>query len=815
MMLRETAAMTRALARANSGPPGDFPFQTTQSADGLIYLHSYGQYPSFGSDFLNIVQQALSQRVQPRLGYGLRARVDIYAYNSRADFLAGAQPVSPDITGAYSNFAPSQVYLPLYYDAADTFDLVAHEMTHITFHQSVDVGHLNWDFREFPIWFDEGLAVSDESTTSPGYGVYRTQLIQSVRNGGRYIDIFNQFVWSYPQDPATDDLSYAEAGAFVEYLATTLGADRFHQFIADAATGDLNSACIMDFGADLPTLQSQWEVSLGKPALQHAAGIAPSQTTVTPYYPAHEPSLAARTRPYGVGGGDDALVMALSEAGAGTGIALLALGIGALWLRRRRRHWRALRSAPPLVGAPPVVAKTPPDAAIAPGALVTDAPTLRTTDAPAASEPTASAPTAPAMPAIDTSKPPLGTPWLEQVALVLGAPLALGTGMLWLLLEPARLWRHAALAGAVAALLLAIGIGVFGWRARRGHRNFVAHAITGVALLALAALAVTQTAGQAGTAQAQGYEHDGAHALALAAYSDAGASTAALTRVHTAWADAAYYSSSDYPVATAQYRLAIALAGPGKASSENRAALLKLTLEWGKRLSDAHQYQQAAQVYASQFASPSCASDCRASVQEQGSDVYLAWAADLIARKQPDAALAQLKALERAFPKSRAAASAQLTQAQESQGLAGAWAARKAGDVVAMNLLLALLAVQTHDPLQLALASEAPEPLTGTLTQSLQYKSHIHIYFMAFRSYNDAQAFTTTTHHYPDTSVFKAAAQTDDQGNFTVWLAPGYSYVPIWEAPAQGGVDDYYYWSGSIVTVAPFTPSKVGFLLLS
>lgn len=112
-MQLEPAQHARAHMLANGDPPGDFPFQTTQSADGLIYIHSYGQYPSFGSDFLGEVQQALRERVQPRLGYGLRARVDIYTYNSRGDFLAGAQPESPQITGAYSLFSPSQIYMPL------------------------------------------------------------------------------------------------------------------------------------------------------------------------------------------------------------------------------------------------------------------------------------------------------------------------------------------------------------------------------------------------------------------------------------------------------------------------------------------------------------------------------------------------------------------------------------------------------------------------------------------------------------------------------------------------------------------------------
>ncbi|HEY7983429.1 MAG TPA: hypothetical protein VID73_04635, partial [Ktedonobacterales bacterium] len=157
--------------------------------------------------------------------------------------------------------------------------------------------------------------------------------------------------------------------------------------------------------------------------------------------------------------------------------------------------------------------------------------------------------------------------------------------------------------------------------------------------------------------------------------------------------------------------------------------------------------------------------------------------------------------------------SAQLTLAQESQGLAGAWAARKAGDVAAMNLLLALAEVRATDSGQAALASEAPEPVSGTLAPSYLYLGRVHMYWLAFHSFGDARSFTATRTLYPDASLFKVATQTDDQGNYTVWLVPGYSYLPIWEAPAQGGVDGYFYHSGTIVTVAPFTALKLPYLL--
>jgi hypothetical protein len=185
----------------------------------------------------------------------------------------------------------------------------------------------------------------------------------------------------------------------------------------------------------------------------------------------------------------------------------------------------------------------------------------------------------------------------------------------------------------------------------------------------------------------------------------------------------------------------------------------------------------------------------------------------LIAQKQTDKALGELKNAQQTFPKSRAAATAQLALAQESQGLAGAWTARKAGDSAAMNLLLALFAVRATDPTQAVLASEAPQPVSGTLAPTYLVLGSVHMYWLAFHSASAATAFTATGKLYPDASLFKVTTRSDDHGNFTAWLVPGYVYLPIWEAPPHGGVDGYYYWSGTIVTVTPYTPITLSHLL--
>lgn len=61
-----------------------------------------------------------------------------------------------------------------------------------------------------------------------------------------------------------------------------------------------------------------------------------------------------------------------------------------------------------------------------------------------------------------------------------------------------------------------------------------------------------------------------------------------------------------------------------------------------------------------------------------------------------------------------------------------------------------------------------------------------------------------------DKSHFKVATATDSTREFSVWLPAGFTYVAIWEAPAQGSSDTYFYYSRITYTVQPFTPLNTG-----
>jgi hypothetical protein len=395
---------------------------------------------------------------------------------------------------------------------------------------------------------------------------------------------------------------------------------------------------------------------------------------------------------------------------------------------------------------------------------------------------------------------------LERVALLLCAPVALGVGLGWMQVDVGS-WRHAALAAAAAAVMLALAAGLLGLRARKQGTLPLAYFVTCGVLVIAALTAGLGDAYAAGMAKGAAYEHDSAYALAAREFTEAGAPVSDRLRVESEWAQAAF-GNNDYADAATHLRTAIAL-GPHTAdAASDNSLLVQVVSQWNARLVGAQRYQDAVHVVADQLAFSGCDARCKTNLQAAGATDYLQWIEYLSGRKQADQALAEVTALSTAYPGSAASKSAQQALSLQSQGLAGAWSAAKAGDATAMSLITELVAARTTDPLQLALAAEASQTVTGTLASTYLYKGDVHLYFIAFSSSSKADAFATSIsdRDYTDSSLFKVAAVCDADGNFTVQLPGGYTYLPLWEGPAQHDVDSYFYYAGDSFTVRPYTP---------
>jgi tetratricopeptide (TPR) repeat protein len=783
---------------ARTSPPGNFPFQTVTSSDHLVTLHYYYRSAENANGVLAEIVSILHDRLQARLGLTLKRNVDIWVYNSRAEFLAGTNPDSPQITGAYTEGDGPAVYAPLF-PGVDSVSLFAHKLTHVVVIQNDDLGQLAFDL--YPIWPQEGLAES----SVPDDGIdaaYDDAAVRYALYNGRFVDIFTVFANRYPQDPVTDGICYAEARAFLKYMSAAYGQAKFQGFMRDILDGEIDYASLNNFGVDLPTLKGQWLTSLGIAAPGHPSAVFPTLATPPAFTPSTLSGMATQTRPFAAEGGENLLFDPALKLGVLLGLLALIVAILELSLRAVRRR-RARREALAVSLALPSWESAP--TSVTEGA-----------EAPPSSEPRPLGVAAPTTVALSSVAPPaprrrlVGARVWELVAFALLLPVVFGVGALESRLDKAQLWRHAYLTAGIAALASVVIVGALLWRAFRAYRNPSAHVVVLIALLAVAGLAYLD--GQsAGVTQGRWFDDHGAYTLAYLALRDASASRADLHKVQLELADFAR-NSGDYAAAVQHYHLAIGVAPTSGTVDSDRAARFKTTQEWGDHLVAAHDFEQALAVYHAALISGDCVADCPGALQDASGAAYIGWAQDLIVAKRMDDANATLQSLVRAFPETKAAASAKLALDAAAKGLAPALAARKSGDITAMNLILQRIAYGQTASLDAAIATGFSQPVKGQITASYLYGAKTHLMLVAFAT--DAQARAYLRGHPTDAAVydpivFRIASVTDANGQFTAYAPAGYTYVPVWEATSRDGRPGWHYTSGKSFHVDAFTSVTV------
>lgn len=789
-------------SRRNS-PPGNFPFKTVQSSDGLLIIHYYNRPENLARGYITQAQQALQHPIRDTLGFTLTHRVDIYIYSSRQDFLAGAPVTNPAETFALTDFVHNTIYL----DSADQGDegavnALPHELTHIVFHQNEDSGHLEGPYFSFyPLWLDEGLAAYDEPPNSPFTSPYDRALASAVADRDP-VDILQQFVQDYPTDPDTDYLAYAESRSFITYLITTYGRDTFQRFLVDARDGQLLLDAQQHFGADLRILESRWEVSLGLPPTAPNQGFAPvPPTPIAVPSTGPLPSLASRTQPFFVHEPLDATLPWLALLALTFALALEQLWQE--WRRTHRRPWytRDTASAPasPLLYLPsqqpnapaPADALTPP----AYGAL----------------------PVAVSTPAGITPLVQRSPRWFDLPLILLPLPLALAAAYLALRRDPLQAWHGAYLVAAlVAAPFVLIYLPLL-WRGRlMGYQP--AYRFIGSGLVIMLLVTALAQATPIGKTQAHAYEQHGAYALALSIYADAGGSradTAAdLERVHIEWAQAAL-DAGDYAVADAQVRALFTLDPSALSIGDAHDAFTGIVFNLGTSLIRAQRFDQALHLYADARAFQACAADCRTQLDQKSAAAYLLWAGALQNQGDFAAAIDKLTLVTQTYASTPSAATAQagLPEIKAQRILSAALAAGAKGDFTTMNAQLRSLAAAYPHTAAAAQIPEIPQPVSGVVQDSVTNASVAgdRLFFVAFATQSAARSFTYDFNS--NKIVFVVGARIGPGGSFTARLQPGYWYVSCWDDPSLPG-NGYFnapLASGNdAFAIAPLTPANIG-----
>ena len=402
--------------------------------------------------------------------------------------------------------------------------------------------------------------------------------------------------------------------------------------------------------------------------------------------------------------------------------------------------------------------------------------------------------------------------WSEMVAFALFAPIILLIevfgGKINASLEWSQSFRVAEFVAGVGIIALLILTVV----AALQKRMSLAH-IGGVIIALLTLLVAAVQGSAAGLAQGKAYEEQGAYALAVHIFTDAGVGGSDLARAQAEWGGAAY-AAHDYGTAVTQLRAAVTTAPTDNATHAYRATLVTATDAWGQALAAAQQFDQALQVYQTQARSVTCDATCQGVMQNGQGTTYLSWATALFVQGQQSAGLSKVALVAQNFPNTVAGQAAKQIQAGISTPFAAGIAASNASDTLTMNVLLSFAAAQQSGAANAAEASEVPEMVTGRVQDASGANvAGDRIYFLGFTNQADAQKFSASQ---AEVDVTKATTTLGPDGSFTVRLEPGLWYLPMWDDASQSR-NNYVNISTakdlSVFHVAPYRPLTVSDIL--
>ncbi len=779
--------MATASSPVQATTPGNFPFHTAKSSDGLVIVHYYDQPASFATNVLDIATTVLQHPIHDTLGFSLIHPVDIFVYNSRADFLAGADVTDPAETGAYSVFVPPQVYMDT--DGSMT-DTLAHELTHITFHENEARTTQQNYMRFYPLWLDEGMAAYDEPADAELVSEYAVVLNQAVSTH-TLVSLMDTFDMNYPSDPDRDFLGYAEARSFIGYLFTTYGAAAFHQFVNNLHDGAIWLTTSQAFHASPRELQSRWEASLGDPPAN--AGYLPVPIAVTPFATGSTPASASQLKPFMLPGENKIVVDFLIYAIFYSLLMGLIILNEWIWITRSARLTRERQLAAGQAHAAQMAMlgygslQVIPDAA--PGPDAADASTAT---------------------GVQVAAPPATSPernllhW-TKFALLVAPPLVMwGVGMLWLRFSPRHEWAQSESAAVVAGFVLLILLLETTFRApRHNHASrIVGLSIGAVVLLVMVFVSVPDLASQ----QAQQYADAGAFALAVQTDNDAGKTSGTdLADLQLRWAQAAL-NNRDFATAVRHLRAA-ATADPANPGRYETLLLIDVQ-QWGEGLLHSGQFAAAVQVFLDQDHSKLCDARCRQTMATELGTTYRTWGDSALIADQFGAAQQAYQALATNYASSPAGqgATGALQEVSAQSALTDALQAGQQGDITGMNRQLPALAGKYPQTGAASEAKETPEPVGGVIVDgSGHFPAHERLYFAAYTSHSSGASFG-------DDLVLMFATTIGANGTFSVRLQPGYWYVPFWEEPniPLGQVNVSSAGDLSAFYVSPFTPANIG-----
>jgi hypothetical protein len=304
-----------------------------QAQLGETTVHWYGDAETQARRFGELTAVGVAQ-AEDLLGTQLAGPVDVFVYDSQADFFGALPAAAREWTGAaaYSELRTIFMWLgagsPAYLEVA-----MVHEVTHVVFYDAT-----NNPFHQPARWLNEGIATWSESSDAD-----EQRGIVEFEAGGGGLFSFEAITEQFPMGNRGGQLSYAEGTTLIDDIIDRYGREAIARIAAayrdgasdaealEAGTGvpadQLYADFYAQFGVDAPAPIEPEPIGASNVDRPPAGEIDEGGVIDEPVAP---PDSAPEERPSG--GGDSLPVLLLLAAAA-----IVAVG-GAVWVARRAQR---------------------------------------------------------------------------------------------------------------------------------------------------------------------------------------------------------------------------------------------------------------------------------------------------------------------------------------------------------------------------------------------------------------------------------------------------------------------------------------------
>lgn len=182
----------------------------------------------------------------------LDAPVRIFIYPSAADLQSALNLTGQSWVDAHTTPELGVLLVSAAPSAEQKLELerqVPHELAHLLLYRATGDG-----YNSLPAWLKEGIASNVELNPNPDYA----RVLADSSAAGKLIP-FSQLCASFPPEPATAYLAYAQSESFVRYLQQTYGQSGLQNLVSAYKDGmDCDNGANRAFGISLAALERRW-----------------------------------------------------------------------------------------------------------------------------------------------------------------------------------------------------------------------------------------------------------------------------------------------------------------------------------------------------------------------------------------------------------------------------------------------------------------------------------------------------------------------------------------------------------------------------